>query len=145
MSVYYDISVHLGVSYSQENIYALLKTGEELGFIYYDYVCGERYADSPILNITDAVKKVMSFSPETFDNENSIIYTKLEDTYFYLAIHSKNNLILLSIGGFSQPWKKKFDYSHGGNTHMIDFARYIRVMLKMCKEFVILDLATETD
>jgi hypothetical protein len=145
MSACYGISVHLSVSYSQENIYALLKTGEELGFIYYDYICGERYANSPILNITDAVKKVMSFSPESFDNENSSIYTKLEDTFFYLSVYNKNNLILLSIGDFSKTWKKNFYYSRIGNMHTIDFARYIRVMLKMCKEFVILDLDTAAD
>jgi hypothetical protein len=145
MSTCYGVSVHLSVSYSQENIYALLKAGEELGFIYYDHIWGERYAESPILNIDGVVKKVMNFSPKMFEDDDSCIYSKLEDTYFFLSIRSEDNLILLSIGGFGSTWEKEFYYSCGGNIRMIDFARYIRVMLKMCKEFVILDLATETD
>ena len=59
--------------------------------------------------------------------------------FLYEFFLKKNNLIKFSIGGFGKIWKKEFVNDDYG----IDFARYTRLLLRVCKDFTILALETD--
>ncbi|MGB8367294.1 MAG: hypothetical protein WCD44_02950 [Candidatus Babeliales bacterium] len=74
------------------------------------------------------------------EDERPKIYAKFQDTDFFIWIYKeKNNLLNFFIGDFCVAWKKEFMDNHYG----IDFARYIRLLLRVCNEFTILSLETD--
>jgi len=73
------------------------------------------------------------------ESENCNIRAKFQNTDFFIWIFKeKNNLLKFSIGGFGIIWKEEFINNHYG----IDFARYVRLLLKVCRNFTILELET---
>jgi len=144
MSITYGIDVNINAAYSQQNIHFILEKGAKLGFRYYGCFW-EKNENFVILDIKNTVKEIMKQSSEPFKNSEPRVYVKLEDTYFFFCILNKKDSMEVSLGGFASPWKKEFWNSPYGDTLMIDFARYIRLLLKLCEDFTILKLETSAD
>jgi len=73
-------------------------------------------------------------------DDERYIHAKFQDTDFFIWIFKKNNLLSFSIGDFGIAWKKEFIHDHYG----VNFARYIRLLLRVCIDFTILELKTST-
>ena len=144
MSVIYALDVKLIDKYDNEKMSQIIKRGMEIGFIFYDHICGERYTDSPVLNVEGAMKKMLNYSEEiTWDGEPNI-YTKFQDTYFYFWVgKSEEGFLVVHLGGINFPWKK--DFWNGAVDHGFDFARYLRLLLKLCEDFTIVEVRTSAD
>jgi hypothetical protein len=130
MSIFYSIEVILNLKYEKNNItYLFQKCIENNIHCYVPF-------STPKLNSSDASEQILNVKLE---NEDRYIHSKFQDTDCSIWIFKeKNNLINFSIGGFSLIWRK--DFLDG--SHRIDFARYIRLLLRVCNEFTILALET---
>jgi hypothetical protein len=133
MSIIYAIRILLDFSYEKNNIdYLFQKCIENNIYLYSD-----TFYDIHQLDSISATSRILSVELEPEDRS---ILAKFQDTDFFIRIYKKeNNLIKFSIGGFGIAWKKEFMNDHYG----IDFARYIRLLLRVCKEFAILSLETD--
>lgn len=146
MSATYSVYCTLQATNTKKNIRAIIKRGAEIGCIYYNDIWKKHDSDSVTLSIENAVKVMMDRSPEVLVDFGPSIYTKFEDTYFVFRINPNfdNNLLNVSMGAISHPWRKEF-WNSPEDVLMIDFARYIRLMLKLCDDFTILKLKTIAD
>ena len=144
MSINYSVDLRLKAVFNEEKVGLILQKGKDIGFIYYDHICGERYSTSPVLNVNDATRKMLDYSEEIVSDGGPNIWTKFEDTYFTLWIREyEKGFIDVFIAGTSYPWKK--DFWNGAVDHGFDFARYIRLLLKLCEDFTIVEVRTSAD
>jgi hypothetical protein len=133
MSIIYAIRILLDFSYEKNNIDYLFQKCIENNICLYS----DTFYDIHRLDSISATSRILSVELEPEDRS---ILAKFQDTDFFIRIYKKeNNLIKFSIGGFGIAWKKEFMDGHYG----IDFARYIRLLLRVCNEFTILSLETD--
>ena len=133
MSVFHSVEVVLDLKYEKKNIDYLFQKCLKSNMILYtdpfDNLLNE-------LDSSGAAAKILAVEIE---NEERRIYTKFQDTDFSVAIYKeKNNLLSFSISGFGPTWEKNFFHDH----YDIDFARYIRLLLRVYRDFTILALQT---
>ena len=134
MSKIYSVEVILEASHDLFNIALLLEKGASLGFVYHDHVDGKMYNLAPVLSAKDAAQKIINYD-FIKDEAAPSVYTIYEDDGFFLwCFQSEDQFLKVSIGGFGNPKEK--DGS-------LDFAHYIRLLLDLCDDFVILSLTTE--
>ena len=131
MGILYTIEILLDLKYEKKNIdYIFQKCIENNICLYIPFSKLE-------LDSNNAAVKIFAVAIE---DEKPKVHAKFQDTDFFIWIYKeKNNLLSFFIGDFGITWKKEFingDYS-------IDFAQYIRLLLKVCKDFTILALETD--
>ena len=130
MGIFYSIEVILNLKYEKNNIDYLFQKCIENNIRF--YVPFSKLE----LNSSTATERILTVELE---DEDRYIHAKFQDTDFSIWVFKeKNNLINFSIGSFGIIWRKEFingDYS-------IDFARYIRLLLRLCRDFTILSLET---
>ncbi|MGB8367610.1 MAG: hypothetical protein WCD44_04590 [Candidatus Babeliales bacterium] len=133
MGISYSIDALLDLKYEKNNIdYLFQKCIKNNIFLYSD-----TFYDMHKLDSIGATNRILSVELEPEDRS---ILAKFQDTDFFIWIFKKkNNLIKFSIGGFGITWRKEFIDDRYG----IDFARYIRLFLRVCSEFTILSLETD--
>jgi hypothetical protein len=139
MSIQHSIDIELNAPYSKQTIEKLLQNGTECGF---QYMSKEN--NRALLNPEELADWFLSFedNPDLKEDGQGYVRTKIEDTYCALFIDKKDSHVYLYIAGLEIPWEKYFIYS-GEDHYYIDFARYIRLLMKMCKGFSIIMLKTE--
>jgi|GEM_PF-1020379 len=134
MSISYSIDSVLDLSYTEENIKYVLSSGMEQGFVYLED------ESRKVLSISHVIQKIL------FDSENIVnhITTKFKDTIFFIwFFKTENNLLIFSIGSFGYRWDKEFN--NGVRQYTIDFARYIYLILQVCRNITLLELCTVGD
>lgn len=115
-----------------------------MGFIFYDFIPGERYLNSPILSAEKATKKVFNPRPEVLEDCGQCLYIKNENTIFNMIFYDiKNSSFTISIGDFNHDEKKNY-YGSGTEEYTIDFQRFIKMALDLCKDFCIAEIKTDT-
>jgi hypothetical protein len=140
MSISYSISVELDANCSHQNISFIFKRGSELGFIY--YVKSPEPSDGyHSISASDQAAAEFIFKKiehGTYDDGENYFMTKFQDTDFLLTLYPKNNNLRVSFVDIGEPWMRVIDYK----SRTIDFARYSRLILDLCKDFSILKLET---
>ena len=132
MGTSYSIEVFLDLQYKKSNIdYLFQKCIENNIYLYSD-----TFDDVHKLDSSDAAARILTVKLE---DEVHCVDAKFQDTDFSIWIYKeKNNLLSISIGSFGIIWRKEFM----DGSYRIDFARYIRLLLRVCKNFTILSLET---
>ena len=132
MSISYSISIILNLKYEKNNIEYLFQQCLENNMCFY----ADPFDKLSKLDSSGATTRMLTVELE---DEERNVYAKFQDTDFSIWVYKrKNNLINFFIGNFGIRWKKEF--IHGG--YGIDFARYIRLLLRVCRNFTILELKT---
>ncbi len=133
MGIIYSIEALLDLKYEINNIdYLFQKCLENNIGLYSDSFYNIYKLDS-----RGATNRILSLDLESEDRSAR---AKFQDTDFFIRIYQeKNNLLSFSIGCFGKIWRKKFFNDH----YDIDFARYTRLLLRVCKDFTILALETD--
>ncbi len=133
----------MGISYSVESFLNLKY--EKINIDYFFQKCLENnihlYADSfDKLNELDSRNAAARILSVELDPEDRCVDAKFQDTDFSIWVYKeKNDLLSISIGSFGIKWRKEFINDH----YDIDFARYIRLLIRVCKDFTILALETD--
>jgi len=135
MSVFHSVEIVLDLEYEKNNIDYLFQKCIENNMILYTDPFDNSLNE---LDSSGAAAKILSVEIE---DEECRVYTKFQDTDFSVAVYKeKNNLLSFSISGFGPMWEKDFLHDH----YDIDFARYSRLLLRICRGFTILALQTNT-
>ncbi len=132
MSISYSISIILNLEHTKKNIEHIFQQCIENNM----YLYADPFDKLSELDSANAAVRILTFELE--DDERNI-FVRFQDTDFFMWIYNKNNLINLSIGAFGILWRKEFMSGYYG----FDFARYIRVLLRVCSDFTILSLETD--
>ena len=134
MSIIHSIRILLNLKYEKNNIdYLFQKFLENNIRLYKDSFDKLNELDS-----RNAAARVLSIKLEP---EDRCVDAKFQNTDFsILTYKEKNNLISFSVSCFDIEWKKEFINDDYG----IDFARYIHLLLRVCRDFTILELKTST-
>jgi len=132
MSTSYSIEILLDLKYEKNNIdYLFQKFLENNIHLYSD-----TFYNIDKLDCSSAAARILSVELEP---EDRCIDAKFQDTDFSIWIYKeKNDLSNISIGSFGIIWRKAFINDDYG----IDFARYIHLLLRVCRNFTILGLET---
>jgi hypothetical protein len=138
MSAIYEIAIKINAKFNYDTVMRIVQEGANRGFVYFE----EESLPGKIIDYTLVVNRFLSYSSSQQDDESVLIFTKYEDTYFYLKIVADNEKTRVSIGGFADAWAKVF--SNSDKRFYFDFVRYIRVMLAVCNGFPIAALETYT-
>ncbi len=134
MGILYTVEILLDLKYEKHNIDYFFQKCIENNINLYSDTFDNVYA----LDSNSAATQILAVE---IDNEKPKVHAKFQDTDFFMWIYKKkNNLISFFIGDFGITWKKEFINDDYG----IDFARYIRLLLRICKDFTILELKTDT-
>lgn len=140
MSISYSISIELDANCSNQNISLIFKRGSELGFIYYakslEAFDGYHSIAATCIEASEFIFK--NFERGVYDDGENYFMTKFQDTDFLLTLYPKNNNLRVSFVDIGEPWTRVIDYE----SQTIDFARYSRLLLDLCKDFSILKLDT---
>jgi hypothetical protein len=139
MSSFYSVEVILNAHHNENNITRIIEHGTDLGFIYY----GWDKTPSPIILTSQEAKTFLLTILTGDENDLSDAYLTVvfKDTDFLMRIDPIENYTRISIFSFGQPWQRQIDR----DSYTIDFARYIRLVLELCKDFPILELTTARD
>ena len=133
MSVFHSVEVVLDLKYEKKNIDYLFQKCLESNMILYTDPFDN------LLNELDSSVAAAKILAVEIEDEERRIYTKFQDTDFSIAVYKeKNHLLSFSISGFGPTWEKDFFHDH----YNIDFARYIRLLLRVSKNFTVLALKT---
>jgi len=134
VGILYTIEILLELKYEKNNIdYFFQKCLENNICLYSDTFDNVYELDS-----SGAATQMLRVE---IDDEKPKVHAKFQDTDFFIWIYKeKNNLISFFIGDFGIIWRKKFINYH----YNINFARYIRLLLRVCRNFTILELKTDT-
>ena len=127
------INIKLNAKYEYPNIHKILSTGELLGFEYHDHICAQMYDNSPIINALEATDKVLSALQNQTD-DGPCVYTVLNcgSTIMLWFYKYGTDGLNLYVGDFGGDYKKKDGY--------VDLGYYIPIVLKLCEDFVILNV-----
>ncbi len=133
MGIFYAIDVFLDLKYEEKNIRYLFQKCIENNIRLYPDAFDSVYE----LEGSSATARILSVELES---EERCVRAKFQDTDFSIFVYKeKNNLLSFSISGFGIIWRKEFINDDYG----IDFARYTRLLLRVCKNFTILALETD--
>lgn len=139
MSRTYFVETALGISFTKGNIKAILKKGHEIGFIYYDHICGERYEDSPILNYVEIFNK-WEKAVEDSETDHSLYVEIAKGHFAHLWIYKTGKGYLrYDFSIYSHLKEKFFEDSH----RAVDFKFYIDIALKLGDDFGIEKLVAD--
>ena len=130
----------MGILYSADAMLDLKHEKINLEYLFQKCIENNIYLYIPFggLNELDSNNATARILSVEIEDDEHYIHAKFQDTDFSIWIFKKNNLIIFSIGNFGITWKKEFINDDYG----IDFARYIRLLLRVCKDFTILALET---
>jgi hypothetical protein len=132
MSITYTARVKLDAKYSPANMLHILKEGAAIDFVYYQYL----YSKSPVIDLAKAVENFLATDPDSGDRLINIVF---QDTNFFISfLKSDDEKLKVSMVAFGSPWCTDFR----DNTRMVNLARYIRLLLQLCKDFVVLEVKT---
>jgi len=132
MGITYSIRILLSFKYEKKNINYLFQKCLENNIRLY-----VPFSNLNELNSSGASTRILTMELE---DDERYIHAKFQDTNFAISIYKKkNNLLKFSISNFGIMWRKEFINDNYG----IDFARYIRLLLRVCKDFTILALETD--
>lgn len=131
MSVLYTIDILLNLKYEKNNINHIFQQCIESKIRLYS----DTFYDMHELNYNGATDRIFN---EKLEEEERRVRAKFQDTDFSIWVFKEEDLINFAISGFGIIWRKYFL----DGSHRIDFARYIRLLLKVCNEFTILSLET---
>lgn len=152
MSMSHSISAQLATLASKENIKKILSNGSQMGCTYY-HLCvnGMEDGDSCKLGIQLDPDQGANFIFNTLQKRTSPpdlhelipgLATKFLDTEFHLFFHpTQQNNLKIGIAPIAYIWKIKDE--HGFST--VDFARYLGIVAKLCKNCVIENIKVEID
>jgi hypothetical protein len=141
MSVGYAIYGRFDLKFTKQNVKLVIQKASDIGFI---YMAREDFAiTSRHLNVDQAADVLLTITEETLDEGRGFLYGRFQDTGILIRIYEENDALGFSFGSFYYRWDK--DFSNGTQIHTIDFARYIRLMLDVCKDITLLDLHTFAD
>jgi hypothetical protein len=127
----YGIGIKINAKFNYDTVACITKEGTYRGFVYFE----EEGLSVKTMNYVFAANKFLSHSFSGQNDEGVLIFTKYEDTYFYLRAVADGEVTRVSIGGFADAWAKVF--SNSDKRFYFDFVRYIRLMLSLCKDFSI--------
>lgn len=139
MSRLYSIDVIIGTSFNLKMIEHVLEKGVNYGFIYYESI----YSTEKIITPGQAALKLYSIAQGADYDEESCIFTNYQDTFFILILSNDMGNLSVHMGNFSYKWENVFSNSDMG--YFFDFARYIRLLLAVCKDFPIVSIETAID
>jgi len=132
MSISYSIEFFLDLKYEKNNIDYLFQKCIENNICLYSDTFDNVYE----LDSKGAATQILAIE---VDDEKPKVHAKFQDTDFFIWIYKeKDNLLSISIGSFGRIWRKEFV----DGCYDIDFARYIRLLLRVCRDFTILKLET---
>ncbi len=134
MSKDYSIKVTLDVAFNENNIQKILLRGLDKNFEYYDHILGERYKNSPLLDVRGATQKIIKARINNLE-EGPCVY----------AVFEKNSSVHLCFYESEDGYLEFDAASFGGirkKGHYIDFAYYIKCFLDLCDDFPVLGLRT---
>lgn len=137
MSTLYSVDITLNAKYTKKNIQHLLEKLLENECIIFSE--GPERDISRFFTIEQATNAIL----KTPENESPVLNIKYQDTFFDFFVWKKEEKIEVSLSDPCSKWYKEFKAGNIG--HWLDFARYARLLLKICKDFSILELKTETD
>ncbi len=132
MGISYSINIVLDLKYEKKNIEYFFKKCSE------NNIC--LYRDSFNLTRLDSKNATNQILNMKLEEEERCVRAIFQDTDFSIWLYNKNNLISFSIDDFGMIWRKEFM----DGCYSFDFARYIRTLLIICKDFTILELTTST-
>jgi len=133
MSVFYSVEIVLNFKYEKNNIDHFFQKCIENNIHLYPNAFDNIYK----LESNGATARILSIELEA---EERCVRAKFQDTDFSIFVNKeKNSLLSFSINGFGTIWRKEFINDNYG----IDFARYIRLLLRVCQDFTILALETD--
>jgi hypothetical protein len=140
MSISHSVSAILDAPHNSKNIANIIQHGSHLGFIYYNQTVDSYYPS--VFSYHEATQVIFKCTDATLcDTSDAYLLVKFENTDFLMRIDPRDQGIRISIFDFGFPWKQEADIEAG----TIDFARYIRLLLLLCKDFTILRLQTATE
>jgi len=132
MGVSHSIHIVLDLKYEKNNMDHIFKQCIENNMRLYP----DSFDNLNELDSSGAATRILTVELE---EEERCVRAKFQDTDFSIWIFKeKNNLLSFSIGDFGIKWRKRFI----NGRYDIDFARYIRLLLRVCKDFTILALET---
>lgn len=140
MSKTYFVQTVLGIPFNEINIKKVLKKSCELGFIYYDHICGERYENSPILNYEEAFAK-WDKQMKNPDDDHALFVEISKGRFAHLWLYKSEDGYYLEyhLGSFSYVKEKYFEDSFTS----IDFKYYIEIALQLGDDFGIEKLVAD--
>lgn len=131
MSKSYFVITTLGIEYCETNIKKIIRKGSEIGFIYYDFIMGEQYQDSPLLSYEKAFERVINMKKKP-DEDDSLFFKISMKHFAHLWFYkTEEGYLEYYLGSFSYIKEKKFENSHT----TIDFKFYIEVALQLGNDF----------
>jgi hypothetical protein len=141
MSYWYALDVEFNKDYNKETIRTFLIQGISCGCIYLEK--DNSYAQLQPKHVTQWILD-LEHNPSLQEDGQGYVKVKFEDTYFSLYIDKNNsNNFCCFLATAEYRWEKNFSNS-GSGYYYFDFARCIRLFLKMSHNFPIKQLKTIT-
>ena len=128
----YYIDVILQTTYNEDKIKILLEKGYSLGFIYYDYIFGERYETSPILNPHEAFNKLITIKKNK-EKEEHFLYIEISKGHFANLSFNESIDGLLEFDIYIPSYRRDKVYKdmHTG----IELSFYLDIVMKLSEDF----------
>lgn len=130
MSKIYFLDVIIDVQF-QVLVSTVLERGSKEGFIY--------FLNETSANIEQVTYKLINPTAEDIDDGGPKVRVVYLDTMFVLWIKSMGNATRVNIDCSIGSWKKEFQSKFDSEMYL-DFARYIRLILKLCEPFPIISI-----
>ena len=130
------IDIILEATFTPCELTKIIKKGESVGIVYFDYIPGQMYLDAPKLASDRAVHNLVCNK-----YENASLLCKYLDTTFYLGFYSsEENYVKISLWGIGDAWKKEFLKSDGSTEIEFDTSRYIHLLTTLSNDLKIIKL-----
>lgn len=148
MSLLHVVNATIDLPYAEQSIKNISDCGLKIGFIFYNHVWNENYEAAKLISPSEIAQRIINFD-DTSNVEYYGIYTRFKDTVFKFWINKTDTgLCEITFSDFIN-WQVEFAYSSkvpllNMPTYGLDFARYINVMLKLCKDFPIMGIMKES-
>jgi len=140
MSISYSVKIKIDTRYTSEIVSNILQKCLDNGFEYFAWK-NDVEADRPFSSYeaTDFL-----LGPYDEDDGAPVLMANINGSWFFLRIYEiEKQKVIFSFFGFSPEWKQEF--INGGQERIgIDFARYIRLMCKICDDYPIIGVETDS-
>jgi hypothetical protein len=136
MSISYSVDVVFSLKFNADNIFQLLQSASNYGFIYYDQTKDEQYFNPPIISTKEATDLILTMDPKLVEDGRGYILTRIDDTYVFLFIRKdQEDYISIDLVESSIEWRKEFWGGTATSKYAFDVARYVRVALRAFNNF----------